>query len=327
MINPASLNRRTALSLEGLIAATFTPMGTDGAVAFAQIGPMVDFVITQGAQGLYVLGSTGEGASLTTVERTRAADAFVRAARGRVPVVVQVGHASIAESRSLAAHAAGVGADAISATPPTYFKPETLDVLVACMADIAAAAPALPFYYYHLPGVTGVRFDMVKFLEQGAGAIPNLRGIKFSDPQVFEMAACIELQQGRFDIVFGYDEMMLSGFVAGARGAVGSTYNFAGPLYREIIAAFAAGRVSEAAEAQQRAAAMVDIILKCGGRGGLKAMMAVMGCDCGPNRLPIVTMPPAQRKTMESLLTEAGILPHLRATRRCVTPPPAALAS
>lgn len=277
------------LTLRGLIAATFTPFRPDGAVDFDRIPTMVDFVLRQGADGIYALGSTGEGPSLTTEERRRVAEALVRANAGRVPIVIQVGHASIAESCGLARHAAEVGADAFSATPPSYFKPENVDVLVACMAEIASAAPALPFYYYNLPGVTGVRFDMVTFLAKAAAVIPNLRGIKFSDLQVYEMSACVDFADGRYDILFGADEMMLSGFVGGARGAVGSTYNFAGPIFQRVIAAFQRGDLATAAAEQRHAARMIDVILKRGGRGGLKAAMAIVGCDCGPSRLPLVT--------------------------------------
>ena len=277
------------LTLRGLIAATFTPFLPDGTVDFARSPAMVAFVIGQGADGLYVLGSTGEGPSLTTGERREVAEALVRANAGRVPLVVQVGHASIAESCGLARHAAEIGADAFSATPPSYFKPENVDVLVACMAEIASAAPALPFYYYNLPGVTGVRFDMVTFLAKAAAVIPNLRGIKFSDLQVYEMSACVDFADGRYDILFGADEMMLSGFVGGARGAVGSTYNFAGPIFQRVIAAFQRGDLATAAAEQRHAARMIDVILKRGGRGGLKAAMAIVGCDCGPSRLPLVT--------------------------------------
>ena len=109
------------LKLEGLIAATFTPMNSDGSLALSRVAPMVDRLISDGVSGLYVCGSTGEGPSLSTQERFEVAASFVSASRGRVPVVVQVGHNSLAEAATLAAHAERIGAQAISATPPSYF--------------------------------------------------------------------------------------------------------------------------------------------------------------------------------------------------------------
>lgn len=292
--------------LHGLVAATFTPFRADGAVDLPRIGSVINQVITQGANGLYVCGSTGEGPLLTTEERLRVAEASVTAAAGRVPVVVQVGHNSPEEARALAVHAQQIGADAISATPPGYFKPDSLETFTQCIAHIAGGAPKLPFYYYNIPVLSGVRFDMVEFLRLGGARIPTLRGIKFSDSLLYELMACIEFDSGRYDILFGIDEMLLGGLAFGVRGAVGSTYNFAAPLYRKIIAAFDRGDLAEARRLQSLSAEMVRIIVGNGGRGGLKAAMAFIGADCGPNRLPTVTCTPAQRAKMKSELTALG---------------------
>lgn len=300
------------LRLRGLIAATFTPFRADGAVDYPRLRPVIDAVIAQGAGGLYVCGSTGEGPLLTTAERLKVAEASVRAARGRVPVVVQVGHNSIEEARGIAAHAQRIGADAVSATPPGYFKPDSLDNFIDCMAHIAGGAPKLPFYYYHIPVLSGVRFDMVEFLRLGGPRLPTLRGIKFSDSLLHEMLACIEFDGGRYDILFGIDEMLLSGLAMGARGAVGSTYNFAAPLYRRIIAAFESGDLAEARRLQSLSAAMVRTIVGHGGRGGLKAAMELIGADCGHSRLPTLTTPPARRAAMKRDLKALGFFDWTR---------------
>jgi N-acetylneuraminate lyase len=230
----------------------------------------------------------------------------VKAARGRVPVVIQVGHNSIEEARELAAHAQRIGADAVSATPPGYFKPDSLDSLIDCTARIAAGAPKLPFYYYHIPALTGVRFDMVEYLRRGGSRMPTLRGIKFSDPGLHEMLACIELEGGRYDIVFGVDEMLLGGLAMGAKGAVGSTYNFAAPLFHRIIAAYEAGDLSAARRDQAVAAEMIRILFANGGRAGFKAAMQLIDADCGYNRLPTLTATAAQRAKLKSELAAIG---------------------
>lgn len=292
--------------LRGLVAATFTPFRSDGALDVKRIKPSIDAVIAQGANGLYVCGSTGEGPLLTTSERQQVAEASVKAARGRVPVVVQVGHNSIEEARELAAHAQRIGADAVSATPPGYFKPDSLDSLIDCTARIASGAPKLPFYYYNIPVLTGVRFDMIEFLRRGGPRIPTLRGIKFSDPNLHEMLGCIELDGGRYDIVFGVDEMLLGGLAMGAKGAVGSTYNFAAPLYHRIMTAFAAGDLGEARRLQALAAEMIRCLFANGGRAGFKATMQLIGADCGYNRLPTLSATAAQRAKLKRELTALG---------------------
>lgn len=300
---PPSSARRL---LPGLIAATFTPLRGDGTVDVERIPAVIDHVIAQGAAGLYVCGSTGEGPSLTTREREIVAEVSVRAARGRVPVVVQVGHNSLEEARGLAAHAQRVGAQAISATPPGYFKPDSLDSLVACMARIAEGAPELPFYYYNIPVLSGVRFDMTEFLRVGEQRMPTLRGIKFSDPALHELQPCLEFGGGRHEILFGVDEMLLGALATGARAAVGSTYNFAAPLYRRIIAAFDRGDLSEARRLQSLSAEMVRVIIGAGGTGGLKEVMALVGIDCGPSRLPRRSCTAEQRETLRRRLNDIG---------------------
>ncbi len=299
--------------LRGLVAAMFTPFKPDGSLNLPRIKPLIDQVLAQGASGLYVLGSTGEGPSLTTEERLKVAEAAVKAAAGRVPVIIQVGHNSLEEARGFAAHAQKIGADAFSATPAAYFKPETLEVFIECIARIASGAPKLPFYYYNLPNFTGVRFDMAQLLAKGGPRIPNLRGIKFSDAMLYEFQACTRFDGGRYDILFGIDEMLLSGVASGAQGAVGSTYNFAAPLYLRIMSAVKRGDLAEAQRLQALSWEIIRVIVSRGGRGGIKAAMGIAGQDCGPSRLPIVTCTAEQRALIRKELEPLGFFDLARA--------------
>jgi len=287
--------------LTGMIAATFTPMRADGALNLNAVPAIVDSLVREEIAGLYVVGSTGEGVSLTGRERREAAEAFVAAAAGRLPVIVQVGHNSLAEARELAAHAQSIGAAAISAVPPSYFKLGDVKTLAACMAEVADGALDTPFYYYHVPHITGVAFSMVEFLRIAADRIPTLSGIKYTGTSVHEMQACLEYSDGRFDVLHGVDEMLLAGLAVGARGAVGSTYNYAAPLYKRLWAAFASGDIEEARLWQSRSVAMIRTILPHGGLAGQKAVMQLIGLDCGPARLPV---PQLDQSEIEQLRRE-----------------------
>ncbi len=290
--------------VSGLIPAVFTPMRPDGDVDLKQILAVTDQLISEGVGGLYVCGSTGEGPSLTREERMAVAEAYVRAAAGRVPVLVQVGHNSIREAQLLAEHAQTIGADAISAVPPSYFSVASLDNLLDILAELLTAAPDLPFYYYNIPHLTHAHIDVVKLLEESAERLPSLVGVKYSAPTVYELQACAGVAGGRYNLLFGSDEMLLSGLVAGAHGAVGSTYNFAMPLYRRIIAAFAVDNIAEAQRCQALSAQMVRHVVRFG-NPGLKTMMKLIGIDCGPARLPQTSLLPGQeamlRQTMEQI--------------------------
>ena len=292
--------------ITGLVPATFTPMHADGSLNLAQVGPVVDHLVRNGVGGLYVCGSTGEGVSLSREERMATVEAHVEAAAGRIPVIVQVGHNSLAESRQLAAHAQACGADAISSTPPFYFKPRSLDILVDCLAEVMAGAPDLPFYYYHIPVMTGVPVDVVDLLRVGQERLPTMVGVKFSAPTVFELQAAVNLNDGQFNLLFGSDEMMLSGLVAGAHGAVGSTYNFAAPLFNRVIAAFEKEEMGAAMGYQAQAVEMIRIVARYGGNVALKPMMKLIGLDCGPTRLPLANFTPAQMESFQQEMTDIG---------------------
>lgn len=299
-------------TLRGLVAAVFTPMHDDATLNLGQVEPIVEHLVGNGVAGLYVCGTTGEGPSLTTEEREAVAAAYVSAARGRIPVVIQVGHTSVPEAARLAAHAQAIGAGAISAVAPWYFKPASVEVLIDCLAVITAAAPDLPFYYYHLPALTGVQLDMLGLLRLAPEHLPTLAGIKYSAQRVDDFQACVEFADGRYDILFGCDEMLLSGLAAGARGAVGSTYNYLAPLYRRVIEAFDRGDLDGARRCQGLAVKLVHTIVRYRGHAGLKATMKLIGIDCGPTRLPVAAL---QAEEVERLRRELDALGFLGACK------------
>ncbi len=153
-------------SITGLIAAGFSPMNEDGSLNFELIPRLADHLIERSIEGLYLCGTTGEGPLLSTDERKQVAEAYIKAADKRVPVIVHVGHDSLVEARGLAGHAADVGADAIAAVGPCYYKPQRIEALIAFLSEIAGGAPETDFYYYHVPLLSGNDFDMMEFLEK-----------------------------------------------------------------------------------------------------------------------------------------------------------------
>jgi N-acetylneuraminate lyase len=216
-----------------------------------------------------------------------------------------VGHNSLAEARQLAAHAQSIGADVVSATCPSYFEVDGVELLVDCMEQIAGGAPELPYYYYHIPGLTGADLDMVDFLEQGGRRIPNLAGLKFTSTQLPEYQRCLELD-GNFDVVWGVDEMLLSALGAGARGAIGSTFNVAAPLYLRLIEAFDAGHIEEARRLQSLAVQMISTLSVYPFHSAMKELLKMLGLDCGPCRLPLRPIPPVDVLALHSKLESIG---------------------
>jgi N-acetylneuraminate lyase len=292
--------------IKGLIAAVFTPFHEDGSLNLALVPALVDKFVNDGLKGIFVCGSNGEGPNMTTGERMKVAEEFVKAANRRLLVIVHVGHSSIAESRVLAAHASEIGADAFSSVAAFYFKPVSVQNLVDCMADIASAAPELPFYYYHIPHLTGVSMDMVEFLQLGGDAIPNLAGIKYTSSTIQEYQACLNFENGRFDILYGVDELLLPALSVGATGAIGSTYTFAAPLFIKSMEAFNRGDLATAREYYSYMTEVIRVLLKYPPIPGQKAIMKMLGWDMGPTRLPLTTLSKESFSTFYKELEELG---------------------
>jgi len=159
-----------------------------------------------------------------------------------------------------------------------------------CLAEITSGAPDLPFYYYHIPRIAGVEIDVVEFLQKSKDYTPSLIGVKYSTFTLFEFQACLEINNGQYNMLFGSDEMLLAGLATGAKGAIGTTYSFATPLYWKIIDAFERGDMDEARYYQGCSVKLVEILGHYDFRAALKGMMQVIGLDCGPHRLPQLTL-------------------------------------
>lgn len=302
------------LALSGVVPATFTPFRPDGALHLEMIAPLVEKLIGDGVGGLFILGTTGEGNLMTVQERKAAAEAFIAAASGRVPVLVHVGHASLHAARELAAHAAAAGADGLAALPPYYHKPDSIEAAVRAMEFIAAAGGGLPLLYYHIPQMSGVALEPDALLEAAAERVPTLAGIKFSQNDVTRLAACRAVAGGRLQVMWGVDESLLAGLAAGATGAIGSSYNYAAPLYAPVlgyVAGDGATTLAAAQTAQERSRRMQILINGRGGIAAAKALMPALGVDCGPTRLPLLYPDAGARAALHRELRQLGLFDWL----------------
>ena len=292
--------------LTGLIAAPFTAMHGDGSVNLDMVPRQAEDLVQSGVSGVFICGTTGEGPSLTTEERMQLAVEWRRAAGSELKVIVHVGHTSLLEAQRLAEHAQRIGADAVATMAPFFFKPAGVGDLVEFCAEVACAAPELPFYFYHIPSMTGVDVPMHDFLAEAAGRIPNLAGIKYTHEDLMDYSRCVGFGGGRFNLLFGRDEMLRAALTVGAEGAVGSTYNFAAPYYHEVIRAYRAGDLQAARSAQARANEVIAAFKQYGGLAAQKAIMRMIGVDCGPVRLPLRPLGCAEYEELKARLAELG---------------------
>lgn len=295
------------LTLNSLVAAAHSPFKADASLNLAAVERQAEHLDRHQVATTFICGSTGESHSLTFEERRQLAERWMEVTRGsQLKVIVHVGSNCLADSCALAAHAESLGALAIAALAPCYFKPRTLDDLVLWCAQIAAAAPATPFYFYDIPGMTGVNFSMPSFLAQAAGRIPTLNGIKFTNADLMAYQQCLAEKNGAFDIPWGVDQALLGALATGAKGAVGSSYNFAAPVYQRLIAAFGRGDLKSARQEQWRSVQLIQLLFNHDYMGAAKAVMKMLGVDVGPARLPNRSPSAEQVTKLRAELEELG---------------------
>ena len=295
--------------LNGLVAATHTPFKKDGSLNLDGVEKIAAHLLANKVEIAFIGGSTGESHSLNVDERMKLAKRWFEIAKGtRLKVVVHVGSNCLEDARALSRQGQELGALAISALTPSYFKPRNVDALVVCCSFIASAAPQTPFYYYDIPTMTGVNLPMPEFLERAGKSIPNLKGLKFTNVDFMSFQLCGQMEGGRFEILWGVDEMLLPALSVGAHGAVGSTYNFAAPIYHRIMDAFKKFDFETARKEQLRSIRLVNILVKRGYMASAKAMMGMLGVDVGSPRLPNGSLKQDEFASLKSDLEKEGYI-------------------
>jgi dihydrodipicolinate synthase/N-acetylneuraminate lyase len=202
--------------LHGALAASVTPLRDHGTeVDDDAFGPLADFYVESGLDGMLALGTAGEGILLRVEERRRVADLFLQASARRLQVAVHCGAQTTADTVTLAAHAAEVGADAVVVIGPPYFKLDEKAQYGHFLAAATACAP-LPFYVYEFAATTGYAIApaVLEHLRQDAS---NVVGLKVSDTPWERFA---EYVLPGFDIFVGPEALIADGMARGARGAV-----------------------------------------------------------------------------------------------------------
>jgi N-acetylneuraminate lyase len=245
---------------------------------------------------------------MTLLEKKAVAEAWAQANKGddQFKVILFLGGTCLEDAKELARHASAIGLNGISLTAPNYFKPATLHQLAACCIDVADAAPDQPFYYYHIPVLTGVRYPMIELMKLLHGKLKNFAGIKFTDEDIADYTQCIQFENRKYEILWGRDECLLAAMAVGGRSGIGSTYNYAMPLYQKLIAAYDGGDMKASVFYQNQSIEMIALLGKYGGMPTGKNFMKAVGIDCGKFRLPFSNMTDDQYLLFQDDLNRIG---------------------
>ena len=271
----------------GVWPAMFTPLTENGAVHTAMVEKMVELFLREKLDGVYVLGTTGQGPAMTMEVRKTLTEQTIRLAARRLPVMVHVGAVATEDSIELARHAADAGADAVSAVPPIYF-PSTPEVEFEHYRHIASATD-LPFLPYCNEIVAGsLSLPVPQYVERLL-ELPHIVGVKLTTRDMFTFGLVRSESNGRLKLYSGCDELICQGALSGSHGAIGTTYNIFGAAAGKMRRACTEGRFEAARDFMLVYQRFVSAAITSGRfyKFLRQSMQLRHGIDIGPGRAPL----------------------------------------
>lgn len=293
--------------LTGIVPPLITPLSDRDTLDVAGLERLVERLITGGVSGLFIIGTTGEGPSLSYRLRRELIDHTCKFAKGRVPVLVGITDTAFVESVNIAKHAADAGADALVAAPP-YYLPEGQPELLEYIHHLLPELP-LPFYLYNMPSLTKVSFevDTVRALLDD----PRIQGIKDSSGNMtYFHRLCRQLvDRPEWTVLMGPEELLLDAVLAGGHGGVNGGANLFPQLY---VALHRAAQSGDMARARTLHALVMDVSTKLYQVGrhssaiikGLKCALSIEGVCDDFMAEPFHRFRDEQRRRIEQVLAE-----------------------
>ena len=297
------------MTVSGLIPAVHTPLNASGELNLEIVEQQAQRCVETECGGVYVAGTTGECHSLSPDERLTLFQRWGEVVKGTdLSLICHVGDNSMPVAKALAAASQVAGADAIASMAPCFFRPDSIDGLLPYLKEISSAAPETPFYFYDIPVMTHVEVSMIELLERAKTEFPNLAGLKFTNGNLMDLQTLLRVDPERYNILFGFDEMLSAAWLYGVRGAVGSTYNHFAKLYNAIVAAVEAGDNSRVQKLQNLSVEIIRAFQKPGFAAASKEAMAFFGVDCGTVRSPLQPLSDPQRTELRQTLESLGAM-------------------
>jgi 4-hydroxy-tetrahydrodipicolinate synthase len=219
--------------LTGSMVAIVTPMHDDGSLDFDALHKLIDWHITEGTDGIVVVGTTGESPTVDFDEHHLLIKTAVEHAKGRVPIIAGTGANSTREAIELSAYAKKAGADASLSVVPYYNKP-TQEGLYRHFRAIAEAVE-IPQIVYNVPGrtVADLQTETMVRLAQ----IPNIVGLKDATANLERGADLLRQLPAHVAVYSGDDATGIALMLLGGRGVISVTANVAPRLMHEMCAA------------------------------------------------------------------------------------------
>jgi 4-hydroxy-tetrahydrodipicolinate synthase len=288
-----------------LLTAMVTPFTDGGEVDFEGAQTLAKQLVEDGNDGLVICGTTGEAPTLSSAEKVALWKAVKEAVT--VPVIAGTGSYCTRSTIELSQKAQDAGADGLLLVSPYYNKPSGKGMLEHFRA--IHEATNLPIMLYNIPSRTGVEIP-VEILEELAG-LPRMVAVKQSlpiDPVSRLLGRLGSQGQETFHTYSGDDSQTLPQLAVGGVGVVSVAGHIAGKLIKEMIQAFAAGRVGEAAAIHQRLFPLFEVLFITSNPVPVKVALKLLGRPAGPVRQPLWEATPEQEAAVTKVMREVGLL-------------------
>jgi len=289
----------------GIIPPVITPLKEQNKLDIKGIYHLIDHILSGGVHGLFILGTTGEGPSLSYDLRYEMTQRVCSHVDGRVPVLVGITDTSFTESIRLSKKAADVGANAVVATPPYYFAPNQVELITYFQA-LADRSP-LPLFLYNMPSHTKVKFapQTVKKLSEH----PNIIGLKDSsgDLLYFQNIARLFKSIPGFSLLVGPEEMLMQSMLSGGYGGVSGGANMFPKLYVAMYNAVRARDFDRMKKLQENILEISSKLYTIGNSPmrylkGVKCALSVMGICNDALALPFHAFGKKEKENVQQIL-------------------------
>lgn len=293
-----------ASDIKGIIPPVMTAFTEEGEIYEKGTREIVDFIIPH-VHGLYPCGTYGSGPMMSISERKRAAEVIIDQTRGRVPVIVHVGTADTKNTIELARHAEDIGAQAVGAIVPYYYKYSEDAIFIHFQRLINVVN--IPVFLYNNPSAAGNSISsnlVVRLAKEGLG------GVKDSTFDIINYYhSRIALQDfPKVNLIIGSEALLAAAFDAGAKAVVGGLGNVYPDLLRKFYDAYLAGDRENLMRLQEKVLAVRQITKYGSTIPTCHAILKLRGIDCGYPRLPYTLISAETEQRVKAALKEMELL-------------------
>lgn len=287
----------------GMATAIVTPMHTDGSIDYEALGRFVEFQIGSGINGLVVMGTTGENATIEPEDQKKVIAYTVEKVAGRVPVIAGTGTNNTEHVLHNTRNACQVGADAVLVVTP-YYNKATQNGLITHFTAVADES-TLPVILYNVPSRTGCNLlpkTVAKLSEH-----PNIAAIKEATGSLAQMIEIMHLCGDKIDVYSGEDGLTVPMMAMGAKGTISVLSNVAPRQSVAMTDACLRGDYAAAAKMQCDLLPLINALFSEVNPIPAKAATAAMGFGADALRLPLTSMEDQNRAVLFAEMRKLGI--------------------